>query len=429
MGFIETENKTKASDDLMKLIATSKTEFVLYEDMTKVEDSLLFDSGTTIATLTTPEGKELAIEVRGEVRVEYDGTFYRYPTEFPEALKEMIADGSFRDSEEVIIHDGNWFEACYKYDEEYDTVDIEGCTPTEIYAIMADCVNLFEKRDVVPPQMDDKTVSVYLEYNENTLAQTRQKPSYEYAVEIANSDGKFERQVDVFSEYDEAVQYANIINHDADALLADEQVYVIRIDYNENGEEINTEPVRKFDRDERDANELFNEVLADVGFEIEAYNNGEEKGYRLFDKQLKEYFSFEGEDVVVSSTVETMDVIDTFVYDSYHEDISNELAACGLIADKSEAKETLGALYEQMTYLIEANRDGKGAEFAENHKADLEALNFICNRIDEVDITEAAIQQSKQAEKDIDELLKEMARDEANENRQKKNKDDKQVKE
>lgn len=100
-----------------------------------------------------------------------------------------------------------------------------------------------------------------------------------------------------------------------------------------------------------------------------------------------------------------------------------------MIADKSEAKETLGVLYEQMTYLVEANKDGKGAEFAENHKADLEALDLICNRIDEVDITEAAIQQSKQAEKDIDELLKEKARDEANENRQKKNKDDEQVKE
>lgn len=363
------ENEIKASDELMKLIAVTKTEFVLFEDINYNENALA-------------KTQEQAIS-----------RYYVYNKE-----NECILDG-------------------YEYlDDAIECAEEHNCPTVKEHNYYRD------ENDKLQPDGEPKVV-----WEDPT--QTRQKPSYEYAVEIANSDGKFERQVDVFSEYDEAVQYANIINHDVDALLADEQVYVMRIDYDENGEEINTEPVRKFDRDERDANELFNEVLADVGFEIEAYDHGEERGYRLYDKQLKEYFSFEGEDVVVSSAVEAMEVIDAFVYDSYHEDISNELAAYGLIADKSEAKETLGVLYEQMTYLVEANKDGKGAEFAENHKADLEALDLICNRIDEVDITEAAIQQSKQAEKDIYELLKEKARDEANENRQKKNKDDEQVKE
>lgn len=248
-----------------------------------------------------------------------------------------------------------------------------------------------------------------------TSSEYERKPSYEYAVEIANSDGEFERQVDVFSEYDEAVRFANSINHDADALVADEQVYVLRIDYDINGEEEGVERVREFSRDERDANELFNEVLTAIGFEIEAYNEGEEKGYRLYDKQFKEYYSVEGEDVIVSSAAEAMEALDTFIYDSYHEDISRELAAYGLIADKSEAKETLGALYEQMTYLVETNKETKGADFAESHKADFEALDLICNRIDEVDMNEAANRQSRQVEKQ--------------EKKQKKTKDDKQVKE
>ena len=59
--------------------------------------------------------------------------------------------------------------------------------------------------------------------------------STEYAVEVNNKKG-FVRQLDVFSEYDEAVAFKNNYN---EPLLTGEYLNIIFIDYDENGDEIN----------------------------------------------------------------------------------------------------------------------------------------------------------------------------------------------
>ena len=65
-------------------------KFECYEDPAKCVDSMLFDSGTTIAVLNyeDDEGHDIniSLEVQGEVKVIYKGNTYVYPSEFPKEL-------------------------------------------------------------------------------------------------------------------------------------------------------------------------------------------------------------------------------------------------------------------------------------------------------------------------------------------------------
>lgn len=134
-------------------------EFTLYEDMEKVKDSMQFDSGTVICALKDDD-LTAEIVVRGEVRVDWcpSGDFtdgqveeYRTPSEFPEPLKKIIAQGypdeidleendiqsefSWTRDKRVCIGNNNWFEV-FVDDKTgnlmYDVVDIEGETAKEL---------------------------------------------------------------------------------------------------------------------------------------------------------------------------------------------------------------------------------------------------------------------------------------------------------
>lgn len=100
-------------------------EFKCVEDLTPYVDSMLFDSNTVIATMKYEDDDwELFIDlgVRGDVRVEYKGETYRYPSDFPDELIERIktnpnwwditspsGEGE-DDGSNVYIQDNNWFE-------------------------------------------------------------------------------------------------------------------------------------------------------------------------------------------------------------------------------------------------------------------------------------------------------------------------------
>lgn len=102
------------------------------QDLSKYTDSMLFESGQTIAELICEDrnGRQIAVtlEVRGYVTVEYDGDVYHSVCDFPEQLIEIIKNhpgewdiyspsGEGNDDEEsnIFISENNWFEmmCCY----------------------------------------------------------------------------------------------------------------------------------------------------------------------------------------------------------------------------------------------------------------------------------------------------------------------------
>lgn len=170
---IDHENEFETYYDFFD-IDNQKTMYTQFENLVNINDSMMFDSYTEIAVLVTPEGKEAELEVRGEVRVTtYDENddeiaTYRSYSEMPDDLKAKIADGSYLDDEKIYVGNNNWFEVFYDDAFLCEVVDVENCTPEEIYSIMAEYINDYEKENngkenVVPVTLDEN-VSVALTY-------------------------------------------------------------------------------------------------------------------------------------------------------------------------------------------------------------------------------------------------------------------------
>lgn len=86
-----------------------KTKFSYWNGLVGVHDSMELDSGQSVAEL---EWDWLMVELRvcGDVRVVFDGTAYRSPSQFPEELMEMFHKGTADQDERVCIDMNNWFE-------------------------------------------------------------------------------------------------------------------------------------------------------------------------------------------------------------------------------------------------------------------------------------------------------------------------------
>lgn len=113
-------------------------KFTVFQPMEEITDSMMLDSDTTICRLEK-DGYLVEIETRGAVRVEFKGSIYTRPSEFPEELKELIKRNPniWETEENVSMHDNNWFEL-FIYDGKdraYLTsvcLDIEGETEEEL---------------------------------------------------------------------------------------------------------------------------------------------------------------------------------------------------------------------------------------------------------------------------------------------------------
>lgn len=125
-------------------------------DMTKIKDSMQIDSGTQIASVKIP-GAYAVIEVRGEVKIWYNekewfsssnpGDCYRYPSEFPESLKNLIVtDRDWYSDPHIFVDNNNWFEIFIGVDENdpipnSDVIDIEGASNEDLHRILATYAN------------------------------------------------------------------------------------------------------------------------------------------------------------------------------------------------------------------------------------------------------------------------------------------------
>lgn len=156
---VESYAYEKIDDDengfISRAICSSPKEDITFRlnphiDMTKIVDSMQLDSDQTIASLVTKD-HIITLEVKGEVRIFYypEGKdkdysdIFKYPSEFPEEVMDIIKDGQLFDSDKIEVDMNNWFEVfIHDRSENFitsDVVDCEGYTPMEILSLLLEC--------------------------------------------------------------------------------------------------------------------------------------------------------------------------------------------------------------------------------------------------------------------------------------------------
>ena len=111
--------------------------FKCYEDLSHINDSLQFDSGTLICEYISADEKyKVEIEVIGEVSIRYspsgfveenDDEDFDTPSDFNDDMKEMLKNGSFWTSNKIEINNNNWFELTYRDNEDGSYLDSDVC--------------------------------------------------------------------------------------------------------------------------------------------------------------------------------------------------------------------------------------------------------------------------------------------------------------
>lgn len=134
------------------------------------------------------------------------------------------------------------------------------------------------------------------------------------------------------------------------------------------------------------ANELFAEVLDDLGFSIQKMPEG---GYAIWDEQLSAYRvdGLDGDLIIAHNAGEVLEELTTYVEDSFNRDLEEEFENYGLNA-WYEMPETL----EDWVHLAELfeirNADDPEKDFLAAHQDELELCDLIANRYSEVDLDE-----------------------------------------
>lgn len=117
-----------------------------YEDISKVKDSMQFESDTVIVDMEDSEcGLTASIEVRGEVNVTWKGKEYRKVSEFPEDLMhEIMTNPNWANGEDIYVSNNNWFEVFVRDTDGFcllsDVVDIGGIAGERVIKLLDGCI-------------------------------------------------------------------------------------------------------------------------------------------------------------------------------------------------------------------------------------------------------------------------------------------------
>ena len=154
----ETTDKSQVNGGLTEISMYLNTEI----DMTTITDSMQLDSNQVIASMQI-DGMEASLEVRGDVKVWWnekagdptEGELFTDPSEFPDQLKRLIAngytsdDGHWTNDPRLWIENNNWFEifvgpigTCAP---SADLVDAEGSTPKDLFELLYDAIKDYKE--------------------------------------------------------------------------------------------------------------------------------------------------------------------------------------------------------------------------------------------------------------------------------------------
>ena len=119
-------------------------KFSYVDSLFNINDSMELDSGQSLAELTMGD-ITVEIRVEGYVRVVYEGQTYKCASQFPDELREMFHDGTWKDLDEEVlfIDNNNWFEIFLYERGEYrysDVVDGGWKNPVELFKEMYDFI-------------------------------------------------------------------------------------------------------------------------------------------------------------------------------------------------------------------------------------------------------------------------------------------------
>lgn len=128
--------------------------FKLYEDTKNIKDSLQFDSGTLIAEYIDND-LSARIEVVGDVRIIFEGDIFKYPSNFSDELKQIVAKGNAYDDERIEVCENNWFELIVIDNTNNTEIDmgddpiiaVEGLTAHELKDLLISILNSVKERN------------------------------------------------------------------------------------------------------------------------------------------------------------------------------------------------------------------------------------------------------------------------------------------
>ncbi len=159
--------------------------FNLFYPLTGVRDSMQIDSGTRIAKLETDK-YVLSVDVVGDVRVLWNpdpdkswedaGTeLYKSPSQFPDKLMRLFAEGRTGGLKNLEIGNNNWFEATLSEKSTgkivlEDVWDIRDETPGDILNSMCDVIAEYEKEFVSEPVKVFRVTGIHYETDGNDVA-------------------------------------------------------------------------------------------------------------------------------------------------------------------------------------------------------------------------------------------------------------------
>ena len=135
-----------------KKVDLNKIEFYCEQDLSQYTDSLLFDTGETVATLNYKDF-EVIVDVTGEKKIFFNDEIYTQASDYPDELVENIKNGKIYDYlEDCYLEDNNWFDiAIYKngifVDDQVFEEDLCKLTSEQLKNIMIDYLNYFIKEE------------------------------------------------------------------------------------------------------------------------------------------------------------------------------------------------------------------------------------------------------------------------------------------
>ena len=159
--------------------------FTLFHSLKGIVDSMQLDSGTRIAKLETDK-YILSVDVVGDVRVLWNpnpdkswedaGTeLYKSPSQFPDELMRLFAEGRADGLKNLEIGNNNWFEATLSEKPTgtivlEDVWDMEDETPGDILNSMCDVIAEYEKEFVSEPVKVFRVTGIHYETDGNDVA-------------------------------------------------------------------------------------------------------------------------------------------------------------------------------------------------------------------------------------------------------------------
>jgi len=110
------------------------------KDLKPYTDSLLFDSGELIAKAKfSYKGNDsfyVNLMICGDVSVYYKDEHYKYPSDFPDELRELIKNKPDEYYDKVEIRYNNWFEYLWDGDGEVEECDLCKMEPSDVLKTM-----------------------------------------------------------------------------------------------------------------------------------------------------------------------------------------------------------------------------------------------------------------------------------------------------